>query len=51
MAVLIQKQLDPNVSGVMFTRNPINGDKSLIISATYGLGEGVVTGEVESDHF
>ena len=51
MAVLIQKQLNPNVSGVMFTRNPINGDKRLIISAAYGLGEGVVTGEVESDHF
>ena len=51
MAVLIQKQLNPDVSGVMFTRNPINGDRRLIISAAYGVGEGVVTGEAESDHF
>lgn len=51
MAVLIQKQLNPNVSGVMFTRNPINGDRRIIVSAAYGVGEGVVTGEAESDHF
>jgi pyruvate,water dikinase len=52
MSVGVQKMVDPVVSGVAFTLNPTNGDRSQIaIDASWGLGELVVSGEVTPDHF
>lgn len=43
---------DKGVSGVMFTLDTESGfDKVILISAAYGLGEGVVTGAVDADEF
>ena len=52
MAVGVQKMVDPISSGVAFTLNPSNGDRSQVaIDASWGLGEAVVSGEVTPDNF
>jgi len=52
MSVAVQKMVDPIASGVAFTLNPTNGDRSQIaIDASWGLGEAVVSGEVTPDNF
>ncbi|KZZ45671.1 phosphoenolpyruvate synthase [Thalassolituus sp. HI0120] len=49
-AVIIQRMLDAEVSGVMFTANPVNGNRSqALISATWGCGEGLVSGICNAD--
>lgn len=40
MGICIQRTIDAEVAGVMFTRHPTTGDpSSIIITANYGLGE------------
>jgi pyruvate,water dikinase len=51
VAVVVQALLDPEVAGVMFTKNPINGADERLIEASWGLGEVVVAGRVIPDHF
>ncbi|MEN3343304.1 MAG: pyruvate, water dikinase [Actinomycetota bacterium] len=51
VAVVVQALLDPDVAGVMFTRNPITGTDERVIEASWGLGEAVVAGSVIPDHF
>ncbi|HEY0106056.1 MAG TPA: PEP/pyruvate-binding domain-containing protein [Rhizomicrobium sp.] len=52
MAVVVQKMVDARCSGVMFTRSPTSGDRSVIvIEASYGLGSCIVSGEVTPDKF
>lgn len=52
MAVVIQRMVDARTAGVMFTRSPITGDRSVIvIEAAWGLGSAVVSGEVTPDRF
>lgn len=52
MSVGVQKMVDPKSSGVAFTLNPTNGDKSQVaIDASWGLGEAVVSGEVTPDNY
>jgi Pyruvate phosphate dikinase, AMP/ATP-binding domain/Cyclic nucleotide-binding domain len=51
VGVVVQSLLDPACAGVMFTRNPINGDDERVIEASWGLGEAVVAGMVIPDHF
>jgi pyruvate,water dikinase len=51
VGVVVQALLDPEVAGVMFTQNPINGADERLIEASWGLGEVVVSGRVIPDHF
>jgi len=52
MGVVIQPMVDGQVSGVMFTVHPVTGDRDrLLISAVWGLGEGVVSGELDADAY
>ena len=52
MAVVVQKQLRPQASGVLFTRDPVTGDEEhFVVNAALGLGEGVVAGLVPTDSF
>ena len=52
MAVVVQRMVDARTAGVMFTRSPLTGDRSVItIEATWGLGSAVVSGEVTPDRF
>jgi pyruvate,water dikinase len=52
MAVVVQEMVQSEVAGVGFSINPISGDlNEMIVDANYGLGESVVSGEAEVDHF
>lgn len=52
IAVIIQDMVDADVAGVGFGINPVTGNrKEKIISAVYGLGEGLVSGELNADTF
>ena len=52
MAVVVQRMVDARSSGVMFTRSPLTGDRSVItIEGARGLGSAVVSGEVTPDRF
>ncbi len=52
MGVTIQLMVDAEVSGVMFTCNPVSGDPSMVaINASWGLGLAVVGGEVTPDDY
>lgn len=51
IAVVIQKQIQSEVAGVMFTKNPISGANERYIEASWGLGEAVVAGMVVPDSF
>ena len=52
MAVVVQHMVDPLCAGVMFTRSPVTGDRSVIaIEGSWGLGSCIVSGEVTPDLF
>lgn len=52
VAVVVQKMVESEVSGVMFTVNPVTEDPDeLMIEATFGLGELLVQGEITPDNF
>ena len=50
IAVPVQKMIQSQASGVMFTLEPVTSDSSkIVIEAVYGLGEAIVSGEVTPD--
>lgn len=50
LAVVIQKMVESETAGVVFTINPASGKKEeMLINASYGLGESVVSGVVSPD--
>jgi phosphoenolpyruvate synthase/pyruvate phosphate dikinase len=52
LAVIVQEMVMPDTSGVMFTADPISSNRKIIsIDACYGLGEGLVSGRVNSDNY
>ncbi|MDC0099378.1 PEP-utilizing enzyme [Crocinitomicaceae bacterium] len=52
IAVIIQEMIDPEVSGVAFGINPNTGEvRSKVINSVYGVGEGIVSGELNADSF
>ena len=51
MAVVVQHMVMADAAGVLFTANPVSGDRDeIVINAAWGLGEAVVGGEVTPDH-
>ncbi len=52
MAIIVQEMINADVSGVAFGANPVNGKTDeKIIDAVYGLGEGLVSGALDADHY
>jgi pyruvate,water dikinase len=52
IAVIIQEMIAADIAGVGFSINPVTGNrKEKVISAVYGLGEGLVSGELNADTF
>lgn len=52
MAVAVQKMVNARTAGVAMTIDPANGDRSkIVIDASWGLGELLVSGEVTPDNF
>lgn len=52
VAVVVQAMFEPDVAGVLFTADPSTGRRDRCrVAATYGLGEGVVSGRCDADEF
>ncbi|WP_042683207.1 phosphoenolpyruvate synthase [Anaerosalibacter massiliensis] len=52
LSVVVQKMINSEKSGVMFTANPVNSNKDeMMINASWGLGEAVVSGSVTPDEY
>lgn len=52
LAVIIQYMIFPEVSGIMFTADPVSNNRKLVlIDASFGLGEALVSGLVNADHY
>jgi len=52
MAVVVQTMVDARTAGVMFTRSPVSGDRSVVaIEGAWGLGSALVGGEVTPDRW
>lgn len=51
IGVVVQTLVAPDVAGVLFTRNPLDGADERVIEATWGLGEAVVGGLVTPDQY
>jgi pyruvate,water dikinase len=52
MAVVVQRMVAPRAAGVMFTRSPVTGDRSVVaIEGVWGLGSALVSGDVTPDSF
>ena len=51
IAVVVQRMVDAEKSGVLFTSHPSTGDPEMTIEAAWGLGEAVVSGAVSPDNY
>lgn len=52
VAVVVQKMIESEVSGVVFTVHPVTKNKNhMIIEAGFGLGEAIVSGSITPDSF
>jgi pyruvate,water dikinase len=52
MAVVVQTMVEARTAGVMFTRSPLTGDRSVMaVEGAWGLGSAVVGGEVTPDRW
>lgn len=52
LSVVVQKMVNSEKSGVMFTANPVNNNTNeIMINASWGLGEAIVSGAVTPDEY
>jgi pyruvate,water dikinase len=51
LAVVIQEMVESEAAGVLFTKDPAGGGDEILINASYGLGEAVVSGLVSPDEY
>ncbi|SFJ71761.1 rifamycin-inactivating phosphotransferase [Thermoflavimicrobium dichotomicum] len=50
LSVVVQRMVNPEISGIMFTADPVNGNRTVVsIDASFGLGEAIVSGIVSAD--
>ena len=51
IAVVVQKMINSESSGVMFTADPTGERSKIIIEAGFGLGEAIVSGTITPDNY
>ncbi len=51
LAVVVQRMIDSDKSGVIFSKDPTNNSENIIIEAVFGLGEGIVSGRITPDKY
>lgn len=51
LAIVVQKMVDSDKSGVMFSKDPTQHGENIIIEAVFGLGEGIVSGAITPDTY
>ncbi len=49
IAVIVQKMINAEKSGVIFSKHPVNLSDDVLIEAVFGLGEGIVSGKIKPD--
>ena len=50
MAVVVQRMVFPQVAGILFTADPVTGNRKVAsVEASFGLGEALVSGLVNAD--
>jgi len=51
IAAVVQKMINSDKSGVMFSRHPVKNDEEILIEAVFGQGEGIVSGKIKPDQY
>ncbi len=51
IAVVVQKMINSEKSGVVFSKDPIKQTDDIVIEAVFGLGEGIVSGKINPDYY
>lgn len=51
LSVVVQRMINSEKSGVVFTKNPMTGANEVVIEAVFGLGEGIVSGKIKPDQY
>jgi len=51
LAVVVQRMVDSDKSGVIFSKDPAQKNDNIIMEAVWGLGEGIVSGRITPDHY
>ena len=51
IAVIVQKMVNSDKSGVIFSVNPITHENNILIEAVFGQGEGIVSGKIKPDMY
>ena len=51
IAAIVQKMINSDKSGVMFSKNPVDGSEEILIEAVFGQGEGIVSGKIKPDQY
>ncbi len=51
IAAIVQKMVNSDKSGVIFSRNPVKNNDEILIEAVFGQGEGIVSGKIKPDQY
>src|SRR3989344_2135904 len=51
LAVVVQRMVDSDKSGVIFSKDPVKKAEQILIEAVWGLGEGIVSGRIQPDSY
>ena len=51
IAAIVQKMINSDKSGVMFSKNPVKNNEEILIEAVFGQGEGIVSGKIKPDQY
>jgi pyruvate, water dikinase len=51
LAIVVQRMVDSDKSGVIFSKDPTNQSENIILEAVFGLGEGIVSGTITPDKY
>lgn len=51
LAVVVQRMVDSDKSGVIFSKDPVKKEAPILIEAVWGLGEGIVSGRIQPDSY
>lgn len=51
LSVVVQRMVNSDKSGVMFSKDPTSERNNIIIESVWGLGEGIVSGRIKPDHY
>lgn len=51
ISAIVQKMINSDASGVMFSKNPVKNNEEILIEAVFGQGEGIVSGTIKPDQY